>query len=208
MNPQGLSAGLLRQATYTTARLGIHAKIVDYLKEANKGAPLPLAQKAGAGLAAGGLGAMFGSPADLSLIRMQADKTLPVNERRNYTGVVHALSDIVKKEGVGGLFTGAGTTSIRAMALNMGMLASNDQAKEMLKETNITGFPATSTSAIAGFFSPSATSRPSSRTEALPDARCRSRASRLRMKTMASGGPSSSTPVSPPTTSALPPCSR
>lgn len=153
MNPQGLSAGLLRQATYTTARLGIHAKIVDYLKEANKGAPLPLVQKAGAGLAAGGLGAMFGSPADLSLIRMQADKTLPVNERRNYTGVVHALSDIVKKEGVGGLFTGAGTTSIRAMALNMGMLASNDQAKEMMKENNITGFPATlGASAIAGFF--------------------------------------------------------
>ena len=54
MNPQGLSAGLLRQATYTTARLGIHAKIVDYLKEANKGAPLPLAQKAGAGTSARG----------------------------------------------------------------------------------------------------------------------------------------------------------
>ena len=72
---------------------------------------------------------MFGSPADLSLIRMQADKTLPVNERRNYTGVVHALSDIVKKEGVGGLFTGAGTTSIRAMALNMGMLASTTRPR-------------------------------------------------------------------------------
>ena len=59
----GISAGLLRQATYTTARLGIHAKVVDFLKEQNKGAPLPLVQKAGAGLAAGGLGAMFGSPA-------------------------------------------------------------------------------------------------------------------------------------------------
>ena len=114
---------------------------------------MPLAQKAGAGLAAGGLGAIFGSPADLSLIRMQADKTLPVAERRNYTGVVHALSDTVKKEGVGGLFTGAGTTSIRAMALNMGMLASNDQAKEMMKENGITGFTATvGASSIAGFF--------------------------------------------------------
>ena len=65
------------------------------------------------------LGAIFGSPADLSLIRMQADKTLPVDQRRNYTGVVHALSDIVKNEA--GLFTGASTTAIRAMALNMGM---------------------------------------------------------------------------------------
>ena len=34
---------------------------------------------------------------------------------------------IVKEEGVGGLFTGAGPTVVRAMALNMGMLASNDQ---------------------------------------------------------------------------------
>jgi hypothetical protein len=137
----GLSAGLLRQATYTTARLGIHAKIVDFLKEQNKGAPLPLVQKAGAGLAAGGLGAIFGSPADLSLIRMQADGTLPAAERRNYTGVGHALTDIVKKEGVGGLFVGASTTAVRAMALNMGMLASNDQAKEMMKDNGITGFP-------------------------------------------------------------------
>ena len=149
----GLSAGLLRQATYTTARLGIHAKIVDFLKEQNKGAPLPLVQKAGAGLAAGGLGAIFGSPADLSLIRMQADGTLPAAERRNYTGVGHALTDIVKKEGVGGLFVGASTTAVRAMALNMGMLASNDQAKEMMKDNGITGFPATlGASAIAGFF--------------------------------------------------------
>ena len=149
----GLSAGLLRQATYTTARLGIHAELVDYLKKRNNGEALPLAQKAGAGLAAGGLGAIFGSPADLSLIRMQADKTLPVDQRRNYTGVVHALSDIVKNEGVGGLFTGASTTAIRAMALNMGMLASNDQAKEMLAEQGFTGFPKTFiASSISGFF--------------------------------------------------------
>lgn len=34
---KGLSAGLLRQATYTTARLGIFNSISDYLKEANQG---------------------------------------------------------------------------------------------------------------------------------------------------------------------------
>ena len=50
----------------------------------------------------------------------QADGTLPPAERRNYTGVVHALTDIVKKEGIGGLFTGASTTAVRAMALNCG----------------------------------------------------------------------------------------
>ena len=35
----------------------------------------------------------------------------------------------MKEEGVGGLFTGAAPTVVRAMALNMGMLASNDQVR-------------------------------------------------------------------------------
>lgn len=39
----------------------------------------------------------------------------------------------MKEDGVGGLFRGGGPTVVRAMALNMGMLASNDQAKEMIQ---------------------------------------------------------------------------
>ena len=45
-----------------------------------------------AGLTAGGLGALVGSPADLTLIRMQADNTLPVASRRNYKGVGDAMA--------------------------------------------------------------------------------------------------------------------
>jgi solute carrier family 25 oxoglutarate transporter 11 len=127
---KGLSAGLLRQCTYTTARLGIFNTLSEKLKAANDGAPLPLYQKAGAGLAAGGLGALVGSPADLSLIRMQADSTLPVDQRRNYKNVGDALVRIVKEDGAVGLFRGAGPTVVRAMALNMGMLASNDQVTQ------------------------------------------------------------------------------
>ncbi|CAL5218903.1 g647 [Coccomyxa viridis] len=131
---KGLSAGLLRQATYTTARLGIFQGLSDYLKKRNDGKPLPLWQKAGAGLTAGGLGALVGSPADLTLIRMQADSTLPMASRRNYKGVGDAMVRIVKEDGAIGLFRGAGPTVVRAMALNMGMLASNDEAKEMLEK--------------------------------------------------------------------------
>ena len=93
---------------------------------------IPLYQKAGAGLAAGGLGALVGSPADLSLIRMQADSTLPEAQKRHYKGVGDALTRIVKDEGAIGLFRGAGPTVTRAMALNMGMLASNDQVRMCL----------------------------------------------------------------------------
>ncbi|KAI3434506.1 hypothetical protein D9Q98_002580 [Chlorella vulgaris] len=150
---KGLSAGLLRQATYTTARLGIYNNIFEAAKEMNNNKPLPLWQKALCGLTAGGLGALVGSPADLSLIRMQADTTLPPEQRRNYKGVFDALTRIVRDEGIGGLFTGAGPTVVRACALNMGMLASNDQAKEILEEMGFGGTTVVVGGAtIAGFF--------------------------------------------------------
>lgn len=56
-----------------------------------------------------------------------ADSTLPAAERRNYKGVVDAFVRIVGEDGVGGLFRGAGPTIVRAMSLNMGMFASNEQ---------------------------------------------------------------------------------
>jgi len=94
-----------------------------------------------------------GNPADLSLIRLQADATLPINERRNYTGVFNALVRIIKEEGVLGLWRGATPTVLRAMALNMGMLASFDQSKEMISSKVGEGWIATlSASVISGFF--------------------------------------------------------
>lgn len=102
--------------------------------------PLPLWQKAAAGLTAGGLGALVGSPADLTLIRMQADSTLPPDQRRNYKGVVDAMVRTVKEDGVVGLFRGGGPTVVRAMALNMGMLASNDQVRMMCVGVCALGF--------------------------------------------------------------------
>lgn len=152
---KGLSAGLLRQATYTTARLGIFNNLSAALKDYNQGQNIPLYQKALAGLTAGGLGALVGNPADLTLIRMQADATMPPEQRRNYKGVGDAFIRIVREEGVSGLFRGAVPTVTRAMALNMGMLASNDQAKEMIESA---GFAKGSTASvmggafIAGFF--------------------------------------------------------
>jgi hypothetical protein len=57
----------------------------------NNGQNLPLWQKAGCGLSAGAIGALVGTPADLTLIRMQADTTLPLEQRRNYKGVMDAM---------------------------------------------------------------------------------------------------------------------
>jgi len=129
---KGLSAGLLRQATYTTARMGIFRSVSNALATPDK-KPLPFYKKTLAGLAAGGLGSVFGTPADVALIRMQADSTLPVAQRRNYKNVVDALAKIWKSEGMSGIFKGNVPVVIRAMSLNFGMLTIYDQSLEMLK---------------------------------------------------------------------------
>jgi solute carrier family 25 oxoglutarate transporter 11 len=147
----GLSAGLLRQATYTTARLGIFRSITNYLEQG--GRKTTFMEKAVGGLVAGGLGSIVGTPADVALIRMQADGTLPVDQRRNYTGVFNALTRITREEGVGGMFKGCGPVVVRAMALNVGMLASHDQALDSLKQyTDNKWIPQVGAKLCSGFF--------------------------------------------------------
>lgn len=48
---------------------------------------------------AGAGGAMVGSPADVILVRMQADGKLPVDQRRNYKNAFNGIFRIIKDEG-------------------------------------------------------------------------------------------------------------
>lgn len=152
----GLSAGLLRQAVYTTARLGFFDTFMTAVKaraETN-GQSIGFKERAAAGLTAGGLAAMVGNPADLALIRMQSDGLKPKDQRANYRSVINALSRIAKGEGVYALWAGASPTVVRAMALNFGQLAFFSEAKTQLKaKTQLSTTTQTLTaSAIAGFF--------------------------------------------------------
>lgn len=151
----GLSAGLLRQAVYTTARLGFFDTFMKTLtvRATEKGKTIGFAERAAAGLSAGGIAAIFGNPADLALIRMQSDGLKPLAERKNYSSVFGALRDIAKNEGILRLWAGSSPTVVRAMALNFGQLAFFSEAKQQLKDTSLG--PQTKTlaaSAIAGFF--------------------------------------------------------
>ncbi|KAI0594177.1 mitochondrial carrier domain-containing protein [Biscogniauxia sp. FL1348] len=152
----GLSAGLLRQAVYTTARLGFFDTFMKSLttRAKDNGTQVGFAERAGAGLVAGGLAAFIGNPADLALIRMQSDGLKPIAERKNYKSVVDAVTSIVRSEGVTALWAGATPTVVRAMSLNLGQLAFFSEAKVQLKKhTTWSNKTQTLTaSAIAGFF--------------------------------------------------------
>jgi len=137
---RGMSAGLFRQATYTTARMGLFNEFQSRLKASvPKGEVAPAWHAFVAGFSAGALGAIVGNPADLTLIRMQADANLPMEQRRNYKNVFDALIRITREEGVLGLFSGVAPTVVRAAVLNTGMFASQDIAKNTF--AGITGAP-------------------------------------------------------------------
>jgi len=130
---KGLSAGLLRQATYTTARLGMYSVIIDWFGARNKGnGSIPFYEKLAAGMMAGGFGAVIGTPAEVALIRMTSDGRLPPEQRRGYKNVFDALFRICREEGVFAMWRGCTPTVLRAMILNAVQLGAYTQAKEML----------------------------------------------------------------------------
>ncbi|KAB1212881.1 Mitochondrial uncoupling protein 4 [Morella rubra] len=95
----GVSATILRQTLYSTTRMGLYAILKTKWSDSGS-VTLPLQRKIAAGLIAGGIGAAVGNPADVAMVRMQADGRLPFGQRRNYKSVVDAISQMSKQEGL------------------------------------------------------------------------------------------------------------
>lgn len=127
---KGLSASLLRQATYSMTRFGAYGPVKDYITGKDK---TPSAfEKIAAGMIAGAIGAIVGNPADLTMVRMQADGKAEPHLRYNYTSVGNGLARIVREEGVLNLWRGSQPTIVRAMLVTAAQLGAYDQFKYML----------------------------------------------------------------------------
>lgn len=133
---KGLSAGLFRQITYTTTRLGVYNSLSNHFAPTD-GSNVPFVMKFAFGVIAGGMGAMVGTPGDLALIRMMADGRLPPEQRRNYKHIGDALTRIVRSDGFFGMWRGCTPTVVRAMALNSAQLAGYSQTKEALIKSGL-----------------------------------------------------------------------
>ena len=135
----GMSAAVMRQAVYGTAKIGIHDSFSQSLKKMNGGRPIPFYQKTLCAMSAGAIAAVIGNPFDLALVRMEADGCAPVDQRRGYKNAIQAVYRIGKEEGVATLWRGSVPMVCRAIAMNVGMLASYDQIKEMIAPYTGTG---------------------------------------------------------------------
>ncbi|KAI3378137.1 hypothetical protein SNEBB_007082 [Seison nebaliae] len=126
----GLSASLMRQATYSTSRFGIYETIKTQISEDGKHLSFPkMVFTAGLAGAAGGF---IGAPPDLVNVRMQNDIKLPMDQRRNYRHGPHGLYHVVRNEGITSAFRGSTMASMRAVLITIGQLAFYDQFKIIL----------------------------------------------------------------------------
>uniref|UniRef100_A0A1J3HFK9 Mitochondrial uncoupling protein 5 n=1 Tax=Noccaea caerulescens TaxID=107243 RepID=A0A1J3HFK9_NOCCA len=132
----GVSATVLRQTLYSTTRMGLY----DILKTKwtdPETKSIPLTRKLAAGFIAGGIGAAVGNPADVAMVRMQADGRLPLVDRRNYKSVLDAIAQMVRGEGVTSLWRGSSMTINRAMLVTASQLATYDSVKETILEKGL-----------------------------------------------------------------------
>lgn len=154
----GLSAALLRQATYSTARFGVYEYLKQeaaqyYHQKYTPQAPLldsgeypnpPSFILLPISMIAGAVGGFVGNPADIVNIRMQNDRSLPPADRRNYKNAIDGLIRIIREDkgGVTALFTGLSPNIARGVLMTASQVVSYDEAKRIL--VNWTGMDPTS----------------------------------------------------------------
>lgn len=142
----GLSAGIARQLSYTTLRVGIFNNLRDYWADKERSWWNGTVAN---GILAGAVGSGLACPVEVSLVRMQVDGKLPVEQRRGYKHVFDALFRIFREEGIQGAWRGVGPTMSRAIVITVTQLGTNEEVKGMLsKDYGLKGFPLVATSAI------------------------------------------------------------
>ncbi|CAG8664155.1 1636_t:CDS:2 [Dentiscutata erythropus] len=131
----GLSASILRQATYSTMRFGAYDKLKLLLSK--NGENLSFVKKVICAAVSGCIGGAVGNPADLVMVRMQNDAKLPLELQRNYKNAFHGLYQIIKTEGLKGLTRGMGPNVNRAIFMNSSQVVSYEQFKQFFLETRL-----------------------------------------------------------------------
>ncbi|KAL5982371.1 Mitochondrial uncoupling protein 5 [Asimina triloba] len=156
----GVSATVLCQTLYSTTRMGLYEILKSKWSDADSGT-IPLPRKIAAGLIAGAVGAAVGNPADVAMVRMQADGLLPESQRRNYRSVGDAIERMWRQEDVASLWQGSSLTVNRAMIVTASQLATYDQVKEtILKKKMDDGIGVHVTASFAAGFVASVVSNP------------------------------------------------
>lgn len=131
----GLGAGILRQLVYATARIGLFEVFRD---EIAKHREIDFTARLVAGLSAGGCAALLSCPAEVTLVRLSNDASLPPADRRGYTSIANAFGRILKEEGFSAFFRGSAPYVNRAMLVGFVQVGTYEQFRVKFREWGIT----------------------------------------------------------------------
>ncbi len=113
-----MSASILRQSTYSTARFGLYAVLSQQLQQRSGTAKLSTAATIACAGVAGGLAGMVGNPTEVILVRMCADAAKPSAERFRYSDAVTGLYRIGKEEGIRVFGRGLSANIVRSVLMS------------------------------------------------------------------------------------------
>eukprot|EP00003_Mantamonas_plastica_P014323 TRINITY_DN2484_c0_g4_i1.p1 TRINITY_DN2484_c0_g4~~TRINITY_DN2484_c0_g4_i1.p1 ORF type:complete len:308 (-),score=96.28 TRINITY_DN2484_c0_g4_i1:15-938(-) len=131
---RGMQATLMREASYSSLRLGMYDPIKDIVagNDDSHGLAMPLWKKIAAGGISGALSGALANPFDLIKVRQQGFGVDP------YKSVPDAFGIIVRKEKtVRALWKGTSATVGRAMLVTATQVPAYDQTKHMLLEFGV-----------------------------------------------------------------------
>jgi len=126
---KGIKAAWLREASYTSIRLGLYEPAKELFGAKEKDSPFYL--KFAAASASGGLGSIAGNPFDVLKTSLMA------NEGK--ASIMATGSELYKVRGLGGFYRGIQANVMRAMVLNGTKMACYDTIKQKIIGTGMVG---------------------------------------------------------------------
>jgi hypothetical protein len=121
---KGVRSSLLRESTYSTLRLGLYEPFKALLGETNP-KDTPFWKKMASASMSGCIGSAIANPFDLVKVIHQADE-------KAHGSFLAEVKKILARDGIKGLYRGAGPTIARAMVLNGTKLSTYDEIKHTL----------------------------------------------------------------------------
>lgn len=122
---KGIQAAWLREASYTTVKLGGYGPIKSQLGADGKDAPFYL--KFLAGSMSGSIGTLFGNPFDVMKTMMMGNPKEPIP-------ITTLASSMMKEQGLSGFYRGVSANIMRACVLNGTKMSCYDQIKGYVQE--------------------------------------------------------------------------
>lgn len=145
----GLSASILRQSTYSTARFALYEDFTRRMSPGQKRSPSITMLCAGA---AGGIAGLIGNPAEIVLVRMCADGAKAPEHRYQYRNSLEGLYRVGANEGFRAYTRGLGPNIVRSVLMNVSQIAAYTEAKRSLLAARQLGLKDNTTTHILASF--------------------------------------------------------